>query len=62
MKSEIQKELIENYKVMNNLIDRQLFNIGDAKLFLERYGNVLLKMESLEKSRDLWMKKFKESK
>ena len=54
MKSDILQEIEENMKVIQNLINRQIFNVGDARLFLKRYGNFARKIEQLTKSRDNW--------
>jgi len=53
MTSEIQQELEENLRHIQRLIAKQEFSVGDANSFLLRYGNFALKMEELEKSRDL---------
>ena len=58
MTSEIEQELIENIKKMEKLIDKQVFTVGDGHAFLARYYNVLRKLEDLEKSRDMWKKKY----
>ena len=58
MTSEIQQDLEENYKIMKILIDKQEFTIGAANDFLERYFNIIRKMEDLEASRDNWKKKY----
>lgn len=62
MTSQIQQTLMNNYKEMEMLIDKQIFNIEDAKLFLKEYHKVIMKVEDLEKSRDLWKNKFDELK
>ncbi len=58
MTSEIEQELEENIKKMEVLIDRQKFTVGDAHTFLARYFNFLRKMQQLEKSKDMWKKKY----
>ena len=59
MTSEIQKELENNVKEMDKLISKQKFKVGDAQKFLERYFNIVRKMEDLESSRDNWRNKCK---
>jgi glutamyl-tRNA reductase len=62
MTNEILQELDEKIIKMEGLIDKQIFTVGDAKKFLERYHNIRRKMEDLEISRDLWRGKCKEFK
>lgn len=62
MTSEIIQELEENTNEMSDLIAKQKFTVGDAQRYLERYFNILRKMEQLETSRDLWKKKYMELK
>ena len=57
MASEIKDELVENYKKMRELMLNQKFRVADAEFFLERYHNVLRRMEQLEQSRDKWATK-----
>ena len=58
MKSEIQEEIEENLRHIQRLIAKQEFSVGDAELLLLRYGNFALKMDSLEKSRNLCRDKY----
>ena len=62
MKSEILKELEDNVIVMTQLINKQIFSVGDANKFLNRYSNIVRKLEDLEKSRDNWKRKYDELK
>lgn len=57
-KSDIIIELEENIGEMNQLIENQKFTVGDAQKYLERYFNILRKMEQLTISRDIWRRKF----
>jgi tRNA-dihydrouridine synthase len=59
MTSAIQQELEENIKQIRILINSQIFSVKDAESYLERYGNILLKVNELELSRDNWKAKFK---
>jgi len=52
MTSEILKELENNVIEMTKLINKQIFSVGDANKFLNRYSNIVRKMEDLETSRD----------
>ncbi len=52
MTSEIIKEINQNHKDMQRLISNQAFRVSDAQKFLERYYNVVRKVEDLEASRD----------
>jgi len=56
-KSEIIKELQNNYLRMQQLIKKQEFAVHDAEHYLNRYYNVLRKVEQLEISRNKWKKK-----
>jgi len=56
-RSAILIELDENLKEMGKLISAQIFRVGDAELFLERYFNIRRKMEQLVASRDMWKAK-----
>ena len=58
MTSEILQELEKNVEQMELLISNQKFNVGDAQKFLQRYFNIVRKMEDLEKSRDNWKSKY----
>ena len=60
MVSEIQKEMEKNYEEMNILIGKQVFTVEDAQKFMERYHNIIRKMEDLETSRDLWKEKYRD--
>jgi len=60
MKSEILRELEDNLKKMEKLIEKQLINVGDAQKFLKRYFNIYRKMEELIISRDNWKSKYVE--
>lgn len=62
MASEIIEEAKTNYKEMEFLIGEQTFNIKDAKAYMQRYGNVLNKLEQLERSRDNWKYKYEKIK
>lgn len=62
MASEILQELEENVSQMRVLMGNQKFTTADAEKYLERYYNIVRKMEDLETSRDLWRDKFKEVK
>ena len=57
MTSKILQEMKDNFDSMWNIIDEQVFTIKDAKRLLERYGNVIRKMEQLTESRDMWKAK-----
>ena len=52
MTSEIQKELEDNFKEMQKLLESQTLTVGDGQRYLERYYNTMRKMQDLEKSRD----------
>lgn len=58
VKSEILRELEDNYMKLSSLIGKQLFTVKDAENFLQRYYNVLRKVEQLTDSRDNWRKKY----
>jgi len=62
MTNSIIEELIENAKIMRELIEKQIFNVEDAEQFMKRYINIERSMEDLERSRDSWKKKFIEMK
>lgn len=53
----ILKEYKQNLKEINGLIDKQLFTIGDANKYLQRYTNLVRALEDLEESRDKWKKR-----
>ena len=61
-RSDILIELEENIQEMQKLISQQLFRVGDAMLFLERYYNITRKMEQLVISRGLWKEKYEKIK
>jgi len=61
-RSDILIELEENIQEMQKLISQQLFRVGDAMLFLERYYNITRKMEQLIISRNLWKEKYEKIK
>jgi hypothetical protein len=58
MESEIIKELKENYSEMQRILEESVLTVKQARYFMSRYFNVLRKMEQLEKSRDLWRKRY----
>ena len=58
----IQEELKSNMENIQKLIGMQMFNVGDANNFLKLYGNFLIKIDELEKSRDSWKAKYWELK
>lgn len=60
MTSEVIQELNDNFHKIQKIISNQKFTVGDAQRFLDRYYNVIRKMEDLETSRDNWKRKFQE--
>lgn len=58
MTSEIITELKDNYVEIKDLIKRQKFTVWDAERYMDRYFNVIRKVEQLEKSRDMWKEKY----
>jgi len=59
MTSEILQELEDNVGEMTKIIANQKFKVKDAQRFLDRYYNIIWKMEDLETSRNNWRDKYK---
>lgn len=58
MMSEIEKNLIIDYKNMQKLIENQQFKVKDANDFLMKFYNIIRKIQDLETSRNLWKEKY----
>ena len=62
MKSDVMQSMTESHELMQQLISKQKFTVGDAQKFMDYYYNIIRKMEDLEQSRNDWRKKYLELK
>lgn len=56
--SEIIQEVQDNVDEIRNIINKQKFTVADAEKYLERYINILRRLEQLEMSRDSWKRHY----